>query len=214
MDIPTHYRVARTCRGGYSEPHERGGPIKEVRIEVPTEKRFPAKFGKRVRALGGRYDNCSGSSYYTRTVRFDWDCDGSSEKLLEDILRFFKLTGSDPIEIIFITDHGDFSTYIDRVGMTARDLVENVRERVYSDCNRDDRPEVYRDREEAEEFIARMAREKEERERKQAEAQAVEKELIKAFDEAGFPCSSPHTVYFDVKTSQRLIEFLKGAHHG
>ena len=209
MDIPTHFCIARDDRGGYTEPYERGGLIKSIRLEVPSEKRFPAKFGKRVKALGGRYDNCRGRYQYTRTVRFNWSW--AAEKLLEDVLRFFESKGDEqaPIEVIFITDHGDFDTRTDRCDMTARDLVESVRERVHSNCSRDDRSEVHSTCEEAEEFIARMAREEKERERVWAEAATVEKELISAFDEAGFPTQYGSSVSFDVKTSKKLIEFLK-----
>jgi hypothetical protein len=216
MNIPIHFRVgARQYGAGYTVPYERGGPVTSIRLRVPIEKRFTPKFGKRIKSVpGGHYSNCRGGYDSQREVRFDWEGD-TSEKLLHDILRFFEaeIDGGDmsPIEVTFNTDeNGSYAVDVDKEGTTLQDLLKKAADHVEYLFHTDrTSARHFRTREEAEEFIEADKRQQEEQERKRQHANEVGKELLTAFNDAGFPCSSSMGFHFDVKTSKRLIAFLK-----
>lgn len=219
MNIPTHFRVGAQQYGtGYSVPFERGGLVTSIRIRVPIEKRFTPKFGKRIKSTpGGYYSSCRGGYDSQRDVRFDWEGD-ASEKLLHDILRFFEATTGDgdtsPIEVTFNTEeNGSYAMDAEQEGTTLQDLSKKVAYHVEY-LVQSDRTSArhFRTREEAEEFIEANKKQQEEQKRKREHAKEVEKELLAAFDDAGFPCSSSISIHFGVKTSERLIKFLKDHH--
>lgn len=212
MNIPTHFRVSPQQYGtGHSVPYERGGPITSVQLKVPIEKSFTRKFGKRVKALGGSYDQCRGSYSSRRRIYFDWSLEG--QELLEDILRFFESTREEKrpsIDVSFITDNGSYEVYHVEEGLTAKELVDRAADQVQYLVDQGSRstPHFFT-REEAEAYIAERKKEDEELARVRSEAKATEQNLIQAFNEAGFKTMYFNSLAFDITTSRRLIEFLK-----
>ncbi len=209
MDIPIHYRVGKhDSTSVYTGPYERGGPLLRVRLECPIEKKFPRKFSKKLKAAGGSYASCRGNWHYTRQVSVKWGDDVSAEKLVNDILAFFdEVSPGEDIEVHFVTDNGSFTVHTTHVGRTFLALFMHACEKVNRWCTNKNTQE-FSTKEDAEVFIAEKADEQAEAKRASAERKEVLNQLIQAFEEAGFPCSS-FDIRFDVKTSRRLIEFLE-----
>lgn len=208
--IPEHFVLVN---GNYpydkTTVGKRGGYIDRVSFTVVAVSDFSSKFGKKVKALEGTYSTCRGSGYYGnhRQVRLPWGGQKAAA-LLEALIRHHWSEKEKYIQVEFHVGNEYYEAYVESQGMSAKEMVKLAVKRVNE---RLDDPDVMRWRtpEEAQAYIDEKRGQVKQADLVREQKREVQADLIKAFNDAGFPTMSLTDLSFDVKTSKRLIEFLQ-----
>lgn len=208
MRIPEHYTVASVYHP-YTNARvvKRGGYIQRVKVELPATEGFTKKFGRRITRLDG---DSSGSGGGTFCVHFAWGR-AAAARLLQELVSYHWYEGCHQVVTFAVgesTTEEEYDALVTSQGMSADAMIESAAEDVHELCADIDHA-LWATEEEAQVYLDSKLAEVDQHERSRAYEREIRVELIKAFNQAGFPTTDITTLGFDVKTSKRLIEFLK-----